>query len=57
MKRLLPWLSWLSLVVVIVPPLLYLAGSLDKETMKHAMLFGTIGWFATVPWWMGRGGE
>ncbi len=54
MKKLLPLISWLGLALVIVPPMLYLVGSTDKHTMQWVMLAGTILWFGTVPFWMGR---
>lgn len=54
MKTLLKLLSYLALLLVVVPPVLYLAGSLEKSTMSNLMLAGTLVWFATVPFWMGR---
>jgi hypothetical protein len=59
MKTLLPIASYIGLGLVIGAPLAYLAGSLDKGTMTTLMLIGTIIWFVTVPFWMGRnaGGE
>ena len=47
-------LSFLGTALVIVPPVLYLAGTMDKPLMKGFMLAGTLLWFATVPFWMGR---
>jgi len=54
MKVLLPVISFIGLALVIGPALVYLAGSLDKDLMKHLMLAGTILWFASVPFWMGK---
>lgn len=54
MKRLLPMLSAIALMLVIVPACLYLAGSVDKPQMKGLMLIGTVLWFLTAPFWMGR---
>ncbi|MEQ9824390.1 MAG: hypothetical protein ABQ298_08400 [Puniceicoccaceae bacterium] len=54
MKTLLKLLSYLALLLVVVPPIFYLAGSIEKPTMSNLMLAGTLVWFATVPFWMGR---
>lgn len=54
MKKLLPLLSLLGLAGIILPPIVYLAGSCEKSTMSAFMLAGTLAWFGTVPFWMGR---
>lgn len=56
MKSILKFLSFAALGLVIIPPLLYLTGSLAKPAMSSVMLAGTLLWFATVPFWMGRDG-
>jgi hypothetical protein len=53
-RNLLQVLSFLALAGIIVPPVLYLAGSLGKPPMQAFMLWSTVLWFATVPFWMGR---
>lgn len=55
MRKLLPIISFVGLALVLGPVLAYLAGSLDKSTMSAIMLAGTVVWFASVPFWMGRG--
>ena len=57
MRKLFALISLVGLALIIVPAFLYLGGSLDKPTMKMLMLAGTIGWFVTVPLWMGRNGK
>jgi len=57
MKVVLPIVSLLGLAAVIGPPVAYLAGSLDKGPMTTCMLIGTVVWFVTVPFWMGRKAE
>lgn len=47
-------LSALVLLLVIGGPLLYAADVLVKPIMRHAMLAGTVLWFAAVSFWMGR---
>ena len=54
MKVVLPIISFIGLALVIGAPIVYLVGSLDKDLMKHLMLAGTILWFASVPFWMGK---
>lgn len=54
MKKLLPVISLVGLALIIIPAVLYLAGAMDKDQMKLLMLAGTVLWFASVPFWMGR---
>lgn len=54
MKTILKILSFTALACIIIPPLLYLGEVLSKPDMKVVMLVGTILWFATVPWWIGK---
>src|SRR5690606_14709323 len=42
MKRLLPWVSILGLVLVTAPPVAYLADGVEKAAMTNLMLLGTI---------------
>ena len=55
MRKLLPVISLIGLILVFGPVLAYLFGSLDKGTMSTIMLAGTVVWFVSVPLWMGRG--
>ncbi len=54
MRTLVRTVSFLSLAGLIVPPALYLAGSLGLPAVKGWMLGATLLWFATVPFWMDR---
>lgn len=54
MRIVLTIVSWLGLALVIVPSMAYLAGSIDKSGMTALMLAGTIVWFGSAPFWMGR---
>ncbi|MFU8894376.1 MAG: hypothetical protein ACNA8L_12200 [Luteolibacter sp.] len=42
----------LALLATIVPPLLFLTGSMEQDTMKLAMLVSCLLWFVTAPMWM-----
>ena len=44
--------SGIALAGVIVPPLLYFAGSLELDKMKYMMLVATIAWMVISPLWM-----
>ena len=46
--------SLLSLVALILPPILFLAGSIEMTTTKWLMLLATIVWFVTATPWMWR---
>ena len=54
MKTLLPIVSILGLLLVLGPVIAYALGFLGKPRMSDLMLLGTILWFASVPWWIGR---
>ncbi|MCU0917158.1 MAG: hypothetical protein MUC88_21735 [Planctomycetes bacterium] len=44
--------SWLSLVVLMVPVILFLAGAMELAAVKWIMLAATVVWFATATPWM-----
>ncbi|MCA9139491.1 MAG: hypothetical protein KDB00_22110 [Planctomycetales bacterium] len=46
--------SLITLGLVIVPCLLYFAGTIGLDTVKWTALAGTIGWFIATPMWMSR---
>lgn len=47
-------LSWASLLLIAVPPVLLFTGSItaDSFQLKPMMLIGTVIWFVTTPLWM-----
>lgn len=54
MRTLAQILSWIALIGVFAPSLVYLGGGMTLEAMKTWMLVFTVVWFVTVPFWMGR---
>ena len=53
MKMIAQILSWISLVVLIVPSVLFLAGKMSSlDQVKWVMLLATIFWFVTASLWM-----
>lgn len=54
MRKVLALISLLGLLLVIVPACLYLAGGIGKPRMMALMLAGTIVWFLSSPFWMGK---
>ena len=54
MRTLAQIISWLALATIIVPPIMYLGGSIELDRVKWLMLVASIVWFVTVPIWMGR---
>jgi hypothetical protein len=46
--------SLVSLLLVVVPCLLFIAGSVNLSVVKWTALVGTIGWFIATPLWMSR---
>ena len=48
-------ISWISLVVLIAPAILFLAGRMeDLDQVKLIMLIATVVWFVTAATWMWR---
>lgn len=48
-------LGFTALALTLVPPLLFLAGSMALPAMKGVMLGGCILWFASAPFFMKAG--
>jgi hypothetical protein len=44
----------LALVVLVVAPFLFFYGTFTLDTSKTWMLVGTILWFVSSPFWLGR---
>ena len=51
-KRLAQIVSWVSLVVLLVPSILFLAGRMELDRVKLVMLVATVIWFVATPFWM-----
>ena len=45
-------LSWASLLLIVVPPILHFKGSIDSSLMNQLLMAGTVIWFATASLWM-----
>jgi hypothetical protein len=48
-------ISWISLVALIAPAILFLAGRMELDQVKLIMLMATIVWFVSTPLWMWKG--
>ncbi|MBN2181808.1 MAG: hypothetical protein JW715_07820 [Sedimentisphaerales bacterium] len=46
MKTLIQLIGYISIIVLIVPSMLYLAGKMELNQVKTTMLIATIVWFA-----------
>ena len=54
MIKLLKYVSFFGLALIVGPVVAYLVGSIAKDAMSNIMLAGTVIWFASVPFWMGK---
>ena len=45
-------ISWVSLMLIVVPPVLYFTDIICVTAMSNLLLTGTIIWFGTAPLWM-----
>jgi len=52
-KSIVQVVSYLSLVVLVMPSVLFLTGTVvSQDQVKHLMLASTIVWFVSAPLWM-----
>jgi hypothetical protein len=54
MNRLLKITSLLGLSLTIVPAFLVFTGTITWSTHAWAMMLGTVLWFGSAPFWMGK---
>ena len=54
MKTIWKTISYVGLIVTVVPSILVLCGMAELQTHKTMMLIGMILWFITAPFWMNR---
>ncbi|MDZ7319409.1 MAG: hypothetical protein ONB11_09665 [candidate division KSB1 bacterium] len=46
--------SYAGLLLTLVPSMLVFAGSITFQAHKQLMLMGTVLWFVTAPFWLGK---
>jgi hypothetical protein len=44
--------SWLSLLLIVVPPILFFTGAISQPLMNQLLLAGTVIWFISASLWM-----
>ncbi len=54
MSKALQTVSVLSLLMTIVPSVMFLSGAVELAQVKLLMIFATVVWFAATPFWMGK---
>jgi hypothetical protein len=54
MKTILKILSFIGLILTLVPSLLVFVNTIDLSTNKNLMMLGTVLWFFTAPFWMNQ---
>jgi nitrate/nitrite transporter NarK len=52
LRKIAQLVSWLSLVALVAPSLMFLAGKMELDRVKTIMLFATIVWFISASLWM-----
>lgn len=52
MKKILPYISYLGLVLTVLPGFLVFFGVIELKTHYILMATGMVAWFATAPFWM-----
>lgn len=45
-------ISWTSLLLIVLPPVLYFTGNIESELMNALLLAGTLIWFVPASLWM-----
>ncbi len=46
--------SFIGLVLTLLPSFFVLTGAIDQEMNKNMMMLGTAMWFLTVPFWINK---
>lgn len=54
MKKLMEIISYLSLVLIVLAPVLFYVQKIDLDMSKLLMTIATVLWFASALCWMGR---
>lgn len=54
MKPVIMILSFIGLVLTLLPSMLVFSGTMTLDMCKWLMLLGTILWFVTAPTWMNK---
>ncbi len=54
MKYILQFISFVGLLLTIIPPILYFRGTITHSSQNWIMFLGTIVWFASAYFWLGR---
>lgn len=54
MQFILKILSYIGLILTVVPSFLVFAGVIELSFHKTLMLIGTLLWFLTAPFWMNK---
>jgi nitrate/nitrite transporter NarK len=52
LRKIAQWVSWLSLVALVAPSIIFLAGKMELDRVKTIMLIATIVWFISASLWM-----
>lgn len=50
-------IAWISLVALIAPAILFLAGRMELDQVKSIMLITTVIWFVAATMWMWKNEE
>ena len=53
-KMLLKIISYMGLILTLIPSFLVFMKFIELDTNKYLMLLGTVLWFGSVPFWMNR---
>ena len=53
-KILLKIISYIGLILTLIPSFLVFLKVIELDTNKYLMLFGTLLWFGCSPFWMNR---
>jgi hypothetical protein len=55
MKKILQFISYLGLILTVLPGFLVFMGKMSFENYKTWVLIGTLVWFTTAPFWINKG--
>lgn len=57
MKTILKGISYVGLLLTVIPSFLVFSGAIELAAHKHLMWIGMVLWFVTAPFWVKKGAE
>ncbi len=54
MRLVLQLISWIALIMTVLPSLIYFSGNMELDHVKLLLIVASVVWFVVTPFWMDR---